>query len=71
MSKKKKKNNAICSNMDDLDIIILSKISQAKIIIWYHLYMESKKMIQAFLQNRNMLTDLENKLMVTKRDAGS
>ena len=33
--------------------------------------MESKKMIQAFLQNRNMLTDLENKLMVTKRDAGS
>ena len=40
-------NNAICSNMDDLDIIILSKISQTKInVIWYHLYVESKTMIQ-------------------------
>ena len=34
-------NNSICSNMDGLEIIILS---QAKTnIIWYHLYVESKK----------------------------
>ena len=31
----------------DLEIIILSEVSQTKTnIIWYHLYMESKKMIQ-------------------------
>ena len=37
-------NNAICSNMVDLEIIILSEGSQAKTnIMWYHLYVESKK----------------------------
>ena len=39
-------------------------------ILWYHLYVESKKKrIQMNLQNRNGLIDMENKLMVTKRDS--
>ena len=41
------KNNekfAICSNMDDLEDIMLSEISQRKNnAAWYHLYVESKK----------------------------
>ena len=51
----------------DLEIIILSEISQTKInIIWY-LYVEFKKWyIWTYLQNRNKFTDLENKLMVIK-----
>ena len=38
----------------------------------YHLYVASKKMIQMNLQNRNRLTDIENKLVVTswKREVG-
>ena len=30
----------------ELEIIILSEVGQIKTNIWYHLYMESKKMIQ-------------------------
>ena len=48
LSHKKEQNNAICSNMDatwmDLEMIILSEVSQTN--IEYHLYVESKKMIQ-------------------------
>ena len=42
---KKEWNNAICSDMDDLEIIILSEVSQTgKInITWYNLNVESKK----------------------------
>ena len=38
-------NNAICSNMMDLEMIILSEISQTEKdnIIWHHLHVESKK----------------------------
>ena len=51
----------------DLEIIILSEVSQTKTnIIWYHLYVESKKMIQMNLFTKQRLTDIENKLMVTK-----
>ena len=59
-------NNAICSNMDGPgDYLILSKISQTKInIIWCHLYVESKKIIQMNLQNTNKLTDIENKMVI-------
>ena len=52
----------------DLEITIPSKVSQ-KEKDKYHLslYMESKKMIQTNLfPNRNRLTDIENKFMVTK-----
>ena len=57
----------------DLEIIILCEVSQAKTnIIWYHLYVESKKiMIQMnLLTNRNRFTEVENKLMVTKGERG-
>ena len=30
------------------------------------MYMETKKMTETYLQNRNRLTHIENKLMVTK-----
>ena len=49
----------------DLEIIILSEVSQRKTnIIWYHLYAESKIKwyIWNYLPNRNRLTHLENKL---------
>ena len=52
----------------DLEIIILCEVSQTKTdIIWYHLYVESKMWYKVtYLQNRNRLTVIENKLMVTK-----
>ena len=52
----------------DLEIIILSEGSQRKKnIIWYHLYVESKKVIQMNLFVKQKQTpDLENKFMVTK-----
>ena len=50
----------------DLENIILIEVCQRKInIIWYHLYVESKKNdVWAYLQNRNRLTDLDNEFMV-------
>ena len=49
----------------DLQITILSEVRQRKANIWYHLYVESKKRYKRiYLQNK--LTDIENKLMVTK-----
>ena len=55
--------------MDGLEILILSEVSQTKTnIIWYLLYVESKKKWykRTYVQNTNRLTDIENKLMVTK-----
>ena len=51
----------------DPDIVILSKVRQRKIkIIWYCLYVESKKWCKwTYLQNRNPVTDVENKFTVT------
>ena len=68
LSPKKNKTMPFAARWMDLDIILLSEVSQTKIdIIWYHLYPESKKkMIQMNLQNGERLTDTENKLMVTK-----
>ena len=66
-------NNAICSNMMDLEMIILSEISQTEKdnIIWHHLHVESKKWYKwAYVQNRNRLTDIEHKFMVPKGDSG-
>ena len=52
----------------DLEMIIPSEISHKNTnIIWYHLYVESKIWYKwTYLQNRNRLTDIENKVMVTK-----
>ena len=61
-----------CCNMDWMDLE--SEVSQSKTnTIWYHLYVESlkkKRYKWTYLQNRNRFTDLENKLMVTKREGG-
>ena len=48
-----------------LENIMLSEISQTeKDILWYHLHGKSKKKYkQMYMQNRNRLTDIENKLM--------
>ena len=60
---KKEWNNAICSNIMDLEIIILSEVNQTKTsIIWHHLYVETKKWYKLiYLQIKNRLTDIENK----------
>ena len=54
----------------DLEIIILSEVRKRKTnIIWYHLYVESKIWHKwSYLQNRNRLTDVEDKFMITKRE---
>ena len=56
----------------DLEIIMLSEVRQKETnTIWYHLYVESKIWHKwTYLQNRNRLTDIENKFMVTKWERG-
>ena len=68
---KKEWNNTICSYMD-LEIIIQSKVSQRKTnTIWYHLYLESKIWHKwTYVWNRNILTDIENRLGVSKVGQG-
>ena len=51
----------------DLEIIILSEVRQTNANIIYHLYVEPKKWYKwIYIQNKNRLIDIENKLMVTK-----
>ena len=52
----------------DLEIIILSEENQRKTnIMWYHVHVESNNVTnKTYLQNRNRLTDFENKLTVTE-----
>ena len=56
----------------DLEIIILSEVSQTEKEKYYITYMWNlkKKYKRTYLQNRNRLTDIENKLMVTKGEKG-
>ena len=73
LNHKKEWNNAFAATWMDLEIIILSEVSQTeknkyhditytwKLKKWYKL---------TYLQKRNRLTDTENKLMVTKGEAG-
>ena len=70
---KKEWNNAICNNVDGPGDNQLSEVSQRKTdIIWYCLYMEYKKKWYrwTYLQNRNRLTDIEDKLILPKRIEG-
>ena len=55
-------NNAICSNMDGPRDYHTkwSKSEREKNIIWYHIYIESKKIMQ--------WTPVQNKLMATKEE---
>ena len=66
----------ICSNMD-LEGIMLSEIRQRNTVwdhlsntVWYHLYMELKKMWQTsdYTKKSSRLTDIENKLVATRRE---
>ena len=52
----------------NLEIIILIKVSQRKTnTMWYHLYVESKIWHKwTYPQNRNTLTDIQNRLVVVK-----
>ena len=62
---------AIWSN-PDAEIIILSEISQKEKDKYhiYHLYVETKKWYNwNYLQNKNRVTDKENKFMITKGDS--
>ena len=56
----------------DLEIIILSEESQRKTISYDTPYMwnQNKWYKWTYLQNRNRVTDVENKLMVTKGARG-
>ena len=54
----------------DLEIIILSEVSQTS-MTWYFLYMELKKWYKwTYLQDRNRVPDVENELMITKGKRG-
>ena len=55
-----------------LEIIILSEFSKRKTnTIWYHLYVESKiRHKWPYLRNRNILTVIENRLLVAKLEGG-
>ena len=61
--------NAICSNVDGpRDYYTKWNISKTN-IIWHNLYVKSKKRYKwTCLQNRNRLTDIKNKLIVTKEE---
>ena len=69
------KNNekfAICSNMDDLEDIMLSEISQRKKnTVWYDLYVEAKQYNKLVnITKSSWLTGTENKLVVTSGEGG-
>ena len=72
LSHKKEQNNPFAATWMDLEIIILSEVRPRKTnIIWYHLYVESKKEYKwTYLQNRNRLTNIGKKLTVTKGERG-
>ena len=55
----------------DLEIIRLNEVRKRKTnIIRYHLYVESKSMIQINTKNRKRLTDIKYRLMVAKWKSG-
>ena len=56
----------------DLEIVILSEVSQRKTNLWHHLYVEFvfKGYKWTYIQNRNRVTDVENNLMVISGERG-
>ena len=55
----------------DLEIAIPSEVSQTE-KDKYHMISLLKKMVQGtYLQNRNRVTDVENKIMVTRGERGT
>ena len=73
LSCKKNKIMPFAATWMQLEIITLTEVSQKRKTnsIWYHLYVESKIWhYWTYLQNRNRLTDIENRLGVAKGEAG-
>ena len=72
LSHKKEWNSAICSNMDGLrDYHTKWSKSYRERQISYDIMESKKKWYKwTFIQNRNRPTDIENKLMFTKRERG-
>ena len=66
LSHKKEQTNTICSNMDDLETVILSEVSQTQkgkhITYMWNLKKGCKC---TYIYNRSRVTDIENKLMVS------
>ena len=51
----------------DLEVIVVSRVSQRKTNGRYHLHVElKKKNTNDYLPNRNRLSDIENRLRITK-----
>ena len=66
-------NNAICSNMTDLEIILLSEVCQTEKDKYHDTtYKKAKKKWYkwTYLQNRSRILDRENKVIVTEGKAG-
>ena len=74
LSHYKERNNAICSNMDattDYPTKWSKSEREGQIPYDYHLYVESKIWHKwTYLQNRNRLIDIENKLTAIKGKRG-
>ena len=69
LSHKKERNNAICSDMDGPRDCHTewNKSDRGRQVSYDITYVKSKKRYRwIYLQNRNRLTDTENKFMVTK-----
>ena len=66
-SHKKEGDLAICDNTNDLEIIILSEVSQKKTnSVWFHLYMKSKKQNKQIKPNK--IINTESKLVVAREE---
>ena len=70
---KKKKIRAVAATYFDQEIILISEVRQTKInIIWYQLYVKSKKKWHTwtYLQNRKRFIYVDNKFTFTKGERG-
>ena len=56
--------------MQGVPVWTMRRPIQLKVMGWPHVHVGSKKRIQMNLQNRNRLTDIENRLPVTKGERG-
>ena len=74
LNSKKEWNNTVCSNMDetrDYHTEVKQVTKRKTNTVWYHSYMESKIWHKwNYLRNRNKLTNIKNKLTVTKEKRG-
>ena len=67
LSHKNEWNNVTAATWMDVEIVILREVSQTQKDKYHMIYVESKKWYKwIYSQNRNSVTDVENKLMVTK-----